>query len=132
MSTSRKVYFGLAATTTGLVALQFFLAGIGIFGAGGYGAHRFTGFVLLHLTTVLMLIVAAVAKLGRSAVIFGGGLFVLIAIQSSLPGIADDAPIVGAFHPLLALVIFGGALQATQYAARWRTEGAPAPASDGP
>ena len=31
MSTSRKVYFGLAATTTGLVALQFFLAGIGIF-----------------------------------------------------------------------------------------------------
>jgi hypothetical protein len=127
MSMPRKIYLGLAALTTGLVALQFLLAGIGIFGAGGFGAHRFVGFVLLHATTLLMLIVAAVGRLGRTPMIFGGGLFVLMAIQSSLPGARDSAAIVAAFHPLVALVIFIGAAQATQYAARWRTEG-PAPA----
>jgi hypothetical protein len=70
MSMPRKIYLGLAALTTGLVALQFLLAGIGIFGAGGFGAHRFVGFVLLHATTLLMLIVAAVGRLGRTPMIF--------------------------------------------------------------
>jgi hypothetical protein len=127
MTSTRKAYLALAATTTGLVALQFFLAGIGIFGAGSFDTHRFVGFVLLHATTLLMFLVAAFGRLGRSPMIFGGGLLVLIVIQSALPGIGDDAPVIAAFHPLLALVIFVGAVQATQYAARWRTaEASPA------
>jgi hypothetical protein len=124
MHALRSAYFGLAALTLALVVLQFFLAGLGIFGAtDNFDAHEFVGFALLHLTTILMLIVALVGRLGRSAILFGGGLLVLVVIQSFLPSARDDAPVIAALHPLVALVILGGAAQATQYARAWRTGG---------
>jgi hypothetical protein len=112
----RQAYFYLAATTLLLVTLQFLLAGIGIFGAGGFGAHEFVGFALLHLSTLLMLVVALAGRLGRPFWQFGLGLLVAIVIQSSLPGLREDAPAIAAIHPLLALVIWIGAAQATQRA----------------
>src|SRR4051812_15551977 len=105
MPALRQVYFGLAVLTLALVALQFLLAGLGIFGATSFDAHRPVGFIFLHATTLLMLIVALVGRMGRPAAMFGAGLLVLIVVQSSLPSLEDDAPGIAAFHPLLALVI---------------------------
>ena len=112
----RQAYLYVTALTLLLVTLQFLLAGIGIFGAGSFDAHEFVGFVLLHATTFLMLVIALAGKLGRPFVLFGLGLFVLVAIQSGLPGAREDAPGVAALHPLLALVIWVGAAQAVQRA----------------
>jgi Family of unknown function (DUF6220) len=119
MSAFRVTYLVFAAITLLLVTLQFFLAGLGIFGATSFSAHETVGGIL-HVTALLMLVTAAVGQLGRSPIIFGAGLLVLIVIQSALPGARDDAPGIAALHPLLALVIAGGSLQAVQHALAWR------------
>lgn len=119
MTAFRVTYLAFAVLTLALVILQFFLAGLGIFGATSFNAHETVGGVL-HVTTLLMLVTAGVAQLGRSPIIFSVGLLVLIIIQSALPGARNDAPGIAALHPVLALVIFGGSLQAVQHALAWR------------
>jgi hypothetical protein len=108
---ARKAYRGLIILTLALIAVQFFLAGIGVFGDEGktsddFDPHRILGNVLL-LISLIMLILAAVGKLGRPLLPMTGGLFVLMFIQGILAGVGEDTQIVGAFHVLNALLIVG-------------------------
>lgn len=122
MRAYRQTYLVAAALTTLLVAYQFLTAGIGIFSSGEFGAHE-GGSWALHATTLAMLLVAAIGRLGRPAVVSGAVLLALVVVQSGLP---DGPDALAALHPLGALIIFGGALHATQMASRWRQEGAAA------
>jgi Family of unknown function (DUF6220) len=103
---ARQAYLGLGILFNVGVVVQFFLAGLGIFGAESFAAHRDLGNVL-HLATVLLLILALVGRIGRRDVLLTLGLVVLVTVQIALPETRDDAPGIAAFHPVLALAILG-------------------------
>jgi hypothetical protein len=111
MNGARKAYRVLVFLLLGLIAVQFFLAGLGVFGDEGktgddFDPHRALGNILL-LITLIMLILAAVGRLGRPLLPMTGALFVLMFIQGLLAGIGEDTQVVGAFHVLNALVLVG-------------------------
>ncbi len=99
-----KLFTTLAWLFLGLVAVQFFLAGIGIFGAGSFDAHVINGTLLLVVALALS-IVAAVTRMGRAAVTMSAVLLVATFLQGALPAMREDAPVVAALHPLTALVL---------------------------
>ena len=92
-----------------LIAIQFFLAGIGIFGAGTMATHRDFGY-LLSLLPLFLVIAAAVAR-ARQLVWLSGALLVLTFVQTLLPLLKADLPYIAALHPVNALVL--AALTAT-------------------
>jgi hypothetical protein len=103
---ARQGYLGLGILFNVGVVVQFFLAGLGIFGAESFAAHRDLGNVL-HAATVLLLILALVGRIGGRDILLTLGLVVLVTVQISLPETRDDAPGIAAFHPVLALAILG-------------------------
>jgi hypothetical protein len=108
----------------GLIAIQVFLAGIGLFGAGTMAGHRDFGY-LLSVLPVLLVIAAAVAR-ARQLVWLSGALLVLTFVQTLLPLLKSDLPYIAALHPVNALVL--AALTATL--ARRATGLARAPQAD--
>ena len=89
----------------GLIAIQFFLAGIGLFGAGTMAGHRDFGYVL-SLLPLFLVVAAAIGRTGR-LVWLSGALLVLTFVQTLLPLLRDDLPFVAALHPVNALVLAG-------------------------
>jgi hypothetical protein len=96
----------------GLVAVQFFLAGLGVFRnnpkpddkiveTSTFDAHRILGDVLT-LISLVVLIVALVTRRSRE---LAGLLFGLMIVQNLLAGFGEDAPFLGGLHALNALVI---------------------------
>lgn len=112
MPAARQAFLVLAALALGLATLQFFLAGLGVFDVSSFGAHKTVGDIT-EVVALLLLIAAAVGRLGRTALIYGAGLFVIVVVMGILAGIGDVA---GAFHPLLAIVFWFGAFQAVTWA----------------
>jgi hypothetical protein len=99
-------YSGVAWVIVALGVLQFFLAGLGIFGAESFSAHETVGRILHGLTVLVFLLAIAGPRTGRD---IGMG-FVLAAVttlQTSLPELRDDSPWLASFHPVLALVVLG-------------------------
>jgi hypothetical protein len=99
-------YSGLAWLALALGVLQFFLAGLGIFGASSFSAHEGVGY-LFHTIAVLVFVLAlAGPRTGRD--IGMGALFAVLAtVQVYLPELRGDAPEIAAIHPLLALFLLG-------------------------
>ncbi len=103
---------GLAAAHTwlgrivlGVIVLQFFLAGVGAFGAADWAPHAITGSLLIPVSLVLLLLALA-GGVGRRGVVLSALLFVLFIVQLLLAGMARDvSPWVGALHPVNALVL---------------------------
>ena len=88
------------------ILYQVFLAGMGLFGAArDFEPHVGLGWIL-HLVPVLLLIVAAVARLGRGLLWWTTALLVVQFVQPLLALLRNDVPLVAAFHPVLALVVF--------------------------
>ncbi|MEO8638547.1 MAG: DUF6220 domain-containing protein [Chloroflexota bacterium] len=88
------------------ILFQVFLAGIGLFGvAKDFEPHVGLGWIL-HLVPVLLLIVAAVGRVGSRLVWWTTALLVVQFIQPILATLRNDLPLVAAFHPVLALIIF--------------------------
>jgi hypothetical protein len=83
------------------VVIQFFTAGLGIFGAGGFGSHIALGYALVLFG--LLLFVAGVVA-GR-AVATAGLLVVFSLLQIGLVQAGATAPAIAALHPLNALVL---------------------------
>jgi Family of unknown function (DUF6220) len=88
------------------VAIQFLLAGLGVLGGEGIGAHREWGFTALHLLPILMLIAAVIARMGRLIIGLTVLLFVLVFIQSIFADPDWDPQWVRSLHVLNALFIF--------------------------
>jgi hypothetical protein len=99
-----RVHAGLALVAMAAIVLQFFLAGVGIFGAGSIQAHRISGYIIT-LAAVLLLVFALGGRLGRPRIIFSALLLVLLVVQIAL--IESNQPWIEALHPLNALAILG-------------------------
>lgn len=102
MKTTDRILIGLAGLFLVLLPLQFLFAGVGVFG-GGFDTHEIFGAGVLHGITLLMTIVALVAKRWKTAGI-SFALVVVIFLQISLVSIGRDADSawVSALHPFLA------------------------------
>ncbi len=90
------------------VVVQVFLAGLGLFGATDFGAHRLFAFVL-HGLTLSLVALAALGRRGARVLVVTVGLAALVFVQGLLVVAAASAPIIGALHPVGALVLFAGA-----------------------
>ena len=101
-----KAYSGIAYVILALGVLQFFLAGVGIFGAESFDAHKSVGFAIHGITIVVFLLAIAGPRTGQD-IGMGFVLAALTTLQISLPGLRGDAPWLAAFHPLLALLVLG-------------------------
>ena len=102
----RYLFAGTAVLFTGAVIVQVFLAGLGLFGAGDMEAHIGFGY-LVAMLPVLPLLLAWPARVGRSTAGLAAATLVLAQVQTFLPLLRDDAPLVAALHPVNALAVFG-------------------------
>jgi hypothetical protein len=99
-----RAHRGLAILFQIGVVVQFFLAGLGAFGAESYDAHKGLGNALGAVGLVL-LILAAVGR--REALQASAVLFVLLIVQAILGSAGRDVGVLGGLHPLNALLILG-------------------------
>ena len=128
VSGARYLYLALVWIYLAGILFQVFLAGMGLFGTTrDFEPHVGLGWIL-HLVPVLLLIVAAVARVGRQLIWWNVALLVVQFVQPILATLRNDQPIVAAFHPVLALVIFWLALTIGLKAWRLVREPPPTPA----
>ena len=98
-------YLVLAWLFLAAVITQFFLAGLGVFGAKSFEPHKdFAG--VFHLLALLLLLLAIFVRRNRTDIIITVVLFVIVTVQFSLPEARDDAPGVAALHVVNALFIW--------------------------
>lgn len=95
-----------AAVAAGVV-LQVFLAGLALFGTGGFDTHKDTGWIV-HTVGIVALVLAVAGPRTRLAVGGALGLFALNTVQILLSGAGTAA--VAALHPTLALAVLALAL----------------------
>lgn len=126
VSGARYVFLAMVWIYLAGILFQVFLAGIGLFGtAKDFEPHVGLGWIL-HLVPVLLLIVAAVARVGARLLWWTTALLVVQFVQPILATLRNDQPVAAAFHPVLALVIFWLAVTIGLKAGRLVREHAPA------
>ena len=99
-------YSALGWLVVALGVLQFFLAGLGIFGAESFDAHKSVGYTLHAITILVFLLAIAGPRTGQD-IGMGFALAALTTLQISLPSLRDDSPWLAAFHPVMALLVLG-------------------------
>ncbi|MCW2960501.1 MAG: hypothetical protein JWM25_505 [Thermoleophilia bacterium] len=106
MMTSRRVHVAVCWVYIVSLVVQFLLAGIGVMG-GDIDLHMAFGGLVLHLLIPFLLIVtAAIGRMGWAQVGWSFGLFVLLTLQIAMVGIGGDMDnnVVQGLHPALALL----------------------------
>ena len=101
----------LAFVFLAIAVAQFFLAGLGAFGASSYEAHQGVG-SLLSLVALVLLVLAAVGR--REALPASIALFVLMILQTVLGIAGEDVGVLGGLHPVNGLLILFVAHQAAR------------------
>jgi hypothetical protein len=102
----RQVHAAVAWLLAGAIVVQVWLAGAAILqlgGTGSFATHRDFGY-FIGLITLVLLITALPAGLGRRRILQSAGILGLYIVQSSLPYIGIAA--IEALHPVNALVMF--------------------------
>jgi hypothetical protein len=102
VSQARVAFYGFALIYLLGVVVQFFLAGLAVFGVRSYDAHTGLGYVL-GVISVVLLALAIGAKLPRSVTALSTVLVALNAVQIVL--IQIDIAEVNALHLVNALAI---------------------------
>jgi hypothetical protein len=87
------------------IVVQFFLAGLGLLGGESMEAHEGFGYAVLHLYPILMLIAAAVGRVGRNLLIMSVVLVVIVFVQPTWVS-EFRGEFLGSIHVIAALVIF--------------------------
>ena len=116
MTQARVLFFGLAVIYLAGVVVQFFLAGLGTFGATSFDAHQAFGLVLALLTLIL-LVLAAVGKVPRILILLAVALLGLNVLQMFLAQV--DVEEVAALHVVNALAIVFVAFEIVQRSRRY-------------
>lgn len=119
MTTSQSAQRIFVHAFLGLAALQFFLAGLGVFRnnpkpnekiieSSTFDPHRIVG----DVTTLVVVIIAVLALITRWELQMCLLLFGLMVVQFVLAGIGEDTAVFGALHGLngVALLAVGGTL----------------------
>jgi hypothetical protein len=102
MTQARVLFYGLTVLFLLGVVVQFFLAGLYVFGGTSIETHQVLG-LILALAALILIILALVARLPRKTVLLTVLLLGLSILQSVLANI--DINEVEALHPVNALVI---------------------------
>jgi Family of unknown function (DUF6220) len=105
-----RIYQGLAWLIFGAGVLQFFLAGLDVFRAGGLGPHRTVGDLLILASLVLLILAAGLVFAGSLARMWFGlaaVLFALTLLQYFLASdlLQESARVVSALHPVNGLLL---------------------------
>jgi hypothetical protein len=116
MEVARKAFLGLAWLFVLGVAIQFFLAGLGVMGGEKIDAHEAFGHVLT-IVTVALLVLAVAGRMGRVSVGGSAVLFLLVFLQSLWVQEFKNE-LLGSIHVLAALFIFAIGHFLAQRAAR--------------
>jgi Family of unknown function (DUF6220) len=112
---ARLGYRILAGLFVAGAVLQFYLAGLGVFGTGAaFGVHATVGTILAYASVVL-LVLAGVLALGGGVARRSAGLaallVVLMVVQYALVELFSGAvPALAALHPVNGLLVLGAAL----------------------
>jgi hypothetical protein len=104
-----RFHRGLALFFMAGAVLQFVIAGYSAFGGTDWEPHRAWGNIL-GLIALVLLVLAFVGR--RAAVQASAVLFGLMILQSVLGAVGTDAPVLGALHPLIGLIILAVAMMA--------------------
>jgi Family of unknown function (DUF6220) len=112
----RVLFYGLAVIYLAGVVVQFFLAGLGTFGATSFDAHQAFGLVLALLTLIL-LVLAVVGKVPRLLIGLAVILLGLNILQMFLAQV--DVEEVAALHVVNALAIVFVAYEIAQRSRRY-------------
>jgi hypothetical protein len=102
----RYLFAGVAVLFVAGVVVQFYLAGVGLFGARDMEGHIGFGY-LLSLIPVLPLVLSWPAGAGARTAGLCAALLLMAQVQTFLPLASDGAPLIAALHPVNALVVFG-------------------------
>lgn len=108
------IVLGLASLFTVCVAAQIFLAGLAVFTDPSYWRHHEVFVRIFELFPILMLLFAFIGRLPKSLHWLSAAIFVLICAQY----FTAHVPGAGAFHPVIAAVLFWVALLAAAKAKR--------------
>jgi Family of unknown function (DUF6220) len=112
---ARLGYRILAGLFVGGAVVQFYLAGLGVFGTGAaFGVHATVGTILAY-SSVVLLVLAGVLALGGGVARRSAGLaallVVLMVVQYALVELFSGAvPALAALHPVNGLLVLGAAL----------------------
>jgi hypothetical protein len=102
------------------VVVQVFLAGLAVFDdASAFALHANWGFTL-EILPIILLVLAAVGRLGRRQVIYAAALFGMFMLQSIFVAVRGDLPMIAALHPVngFAILLVGIAMAREAWAAR--------------
>lgn len=103
---ARYAYLALAwAFVAGLV-LQVFFIGLAMFSASENAELHVAFGWILHLWPILILAAAALARAGRTRILYATALAVTVFIVPILAILRSDAPVAAALHPVGALLAF--------------------------
>lgn len=105
MDAARKIFVGLAWLFVLAVAIQFFLAGLGVLGGESLEAHRQWGFIVLHFLPILI-VATIVGRMGRTVIGLTVLLLLLVFVQPLFADPALDPRWLRSLHVLNALFIF--------------------------
>lgn len=107
---------GLAWIIAVVVLVQFYFAGIGVFGEetmgeSAFNPHRIAGLLLVPASLLLLILAGISAFTGgvrRGVAGMAALLFVLMIVQAVLIiAFYETAPLVAALHPVNALIVLG-------------------------
>jgi hypothetical protein len=129
--TMRMVHAIVAAAFVVAILVQVFLAGAALRQLGGNGdfrTHADFGYSAVGLVALLVLVTAALAKVGRRRIGISALLLVLYIVQTMLPLARESVPAIAALHPVNALILFALAAWFAWTAWRDRAAGIPSAA----
>ena len=130
MRLARQAHLVLSFLFVGGVVVQVFLAGLGVFDrASMFQTHANWGY-LLEIVPLLLLVLAAVGRLGRRQIIYAAALFGMFLLQSIFVALRGDLPMIAALHPVNGFaILLVGILTARE---AWLSRGAAASESSAP
>jgi hypothetical protein len=107
--TVRLVHVAAAVVFVVAILVQVFLAGAALIQLGGSGdfrTHMDFGYTWVGLAALLVVVTAALARVGRRRIGLSVLLLVLYIIQTILPVARETLPAVAALHPVNAMLLF--------------------------
>jgi nicotinamide riboside transporter PnuC len=104
---ARYAYVALAWAFVAGVVLQVFFIGLGLFAGAEYRyIHAYFGWTILHLSPLIILVAAPLARAGRTRILQAAALAMTVWFVPILAVLRADAPVVAALHPVGALLAF--------------------------
>ena len=127
----KKLHAWAAILWVVAIIVQVFLAGQAIANLGGSGdfrTHIDVGYTIGIVQLIALILAFPARASGRDKGI-SAGILVLYIVQTLLPGLKSVSPVIGALHPLNAMVLFAVSVWYARHA--WRMAAADAAATAG-